>query len=166
MLPGQQMSPAAAPHAHSQPLPLLPSQLPKFSTHELKAHAPALHETPFAWSTAVVQLVPHEPQRVIVVRRFVSQPVFPGSQWPKPLAHVHVHALALHFGVPLTVLHFVPHVPQFRGSAVVSRQRFSQHVLPFEHGFPASTSQPSTHAPAGLQSLPPVQSEPFTHSTH
>ena len=122
--PGQQMSPTAAPHAHSQPFAVLPSQLPKFSTQELYAQVPALQVTPFACRIAVVQFLAHEPQRVTVVRRFVSQPVFPGLQWPKPLAHVHVHALAAHFGVPFTVLHVVPHPPQFSGSAVVSRQRF------------------------------------------
>lgn len=160
------MSPAAAPHAHSQPVALLPSQLPKFKTHELNAHEPALHVMPFACWTDVVQFRAHEPQRVRVVRRFVSQPVLPGSQWPKPLAHVHVHALAAHFGVPFTVLHVVPQAPQFSGSAVVSRQRFPQHDLPSVHGLPASTSHPSTHAPAGLQSLPPVQSAVFVHSAH
>jgi hypothetical protein len=118
------MSPTAAPHAHSQPLPFTPSQLPKPSAHEAKAHEPALQVTPFACWAEVVQFIAHEPQRVAVVRRFVSQPVFPGSQWPKPLAQVHVHALAAHFGVPFTVLHVVPQPPQFSGSAVVSMQRF------------------------------------------
>ena len=80
VFPGQQMSPAKAPHAHSQPVALLPSQLPKLSTHELKAQLPALHVTPFAWSTEAVQFLPHEPHRVSDVRRFVSQPVLPGSQ--------------------------------------------------------------------------------------
>lgn len=164
--PGQQMSPATAPHAHSQPVALLPSQLPKMSWHELKAHEPALHVTPFACWTEVVQFRPHEPQRVSDVRRFVSQPVFPGSQWPKPLAQVQLHALPAHWGVPFTVLHVVPQAPQLSGSAVVSRQRFPQQALPFEQGLPASTSHPSTHAPAGLQSLPPVQSAVFVHSTH
>jgi hypothetical protein len=160
------MSPAAAPQAHSQPVALLPSQLPKFSWQELNAQEPALHVTPLACWTELVQLFPQEPQRVGFARRFVSQPVLPGSQWPKPLAHVHVHALAAHFGVPFIVLHVVPQPPQFSGSAVVSRQRFAQHVLPFAQGLPASISQPSTHAPAGLQSLPPVQSAVFAHSTH
>ena len=77
-----------------------------------------------------------------------------------------MHALAAHFGVPFTVLHVVPQAPQFSGSTEVSRHRFEQHVLPFVHGLPASTSHPSTHAPAGLQSLPPVQSAVFVHSTH
>ena len=79
-LPGQQMSPTAAPHAHSQPFALLRSQLPKFSMHEAYAHVPALHVTPFACWRAVVQFLAHEPQRVSDVRRFVSQPVFSGSQ--------------------------------------------------------------------------------------
>ena len=125
--------------------------------------------TPFACWSAVVQLFPHEPQRVRLVRRFVSQPVFPGSQWPKPLAQVHVHALAVHFGVPLTVLHFVPQPPQLSASMVVSRHRSLQHVLPFEQLLPASEveSQPSTHAPAGLHFFPPSpQSAVVTHSTH
>ena len=160
------MSPMAAPHAHSQPLLLTPSQLPKLRTHELKAQVPALQVTPFACRMAVVQFRVHEPQRVTVVRRFVSQPPFPATQWPKPLAHVHVQALAAHFGVPFTVLHVVPQPPQFSGSAVVSRQRFWQQVLPFAQVLPASTSHPSTHAPAGLQSFPPVQSAVFVHSTH
>lgn len=166
MFPGQQMSPAAAPHAHSQPFCVLPSQLPKFNAHDVKAHEPALHAMPFAWTSAVVQFFVHDPQRVAVVRRFVSQPVFPESQWPKPLAHAHVHEPAAQLGVPLAVLHAVPQPPQLSGSAFVSMQSLSQHVLPFGHVEPASASQPSTHAPAGLHCLPPVQSAVFTHSTH
>lgn len=74
------MSPTAAPQAHSHPFALLRSQLPKLSTHEAYAQLPALHVTPFACWRAVVQFWAHEPQRVCDVRRFVSQPVFPGSQ--------------------------------------------------------------------------------------
>lgn len=165
MLPGQQICPLSSPHAHSQPSPRLPLQSPKPVLHVVKEQAPAEHVTAFAFWRLVAQFVEHEPQCVRVVLMFVSQPVLPVLQCANPAAHVHVHVLAAHFGVPFTVLHFVPQPPQLNRSAVVSMQNPEQQLLPFVHE-PASPVQISAQMPDGLQPFGAVQSPLPVHSTH
>jgi len=60
-LPGQQAWFRNAPHAHSHPFALLPSQSPKPAMHVVNVHAPALHATPLAFAM-LSQRFEHEPQ--------------------------------------------------------------------------------------------------------
>ena len=84
----------------------------------------------------------------------VSHPVLPLSQWANPAAHVQLHMLVAHFGVPFVVEQAVLQPPHSSGSAVVSTHSELQQ-LPVAHGFPGG-SQLSTHEPLGLHDLPAV----------
>ena len=55
----------------SQPLATLPSQLAQPASHAAMPHAPAVHA---AVACGMEHAVPHAPQAVTVVLRFVSQP--------------------------------------------------------------------------------------------
>jgi hypothetical protein len=152
----------------------------------------ATQAIPFACSTVVLQFLVQLPHWVTLLEVFVSQPVLPVAQWLKPALQVHLHAPARQEGLPFVVLQLVPHCPQLvllvrgsvqapaqqavsapphalphalqlSGSVWVSRQRPLQHALPPAH---VPALQASTHAPAGLHFLPPVQSPSTAQLTH
>ncbi len=153
VLPGQHGWFLAAPHAHSQPFALFPSQSPKPVLHAVNVPAPAGHATLVALRT-LSHLFEHDPQCATSVRMFVSQPVLPLSQCKNPLAHVQLHIPLAHAGVPFVVAHAAPQPPHASGSPwVLTHSPWQQS--PVTHGFPGGL-QLSTHAPLGLHDLLPV----------
>lgn len=95
----------------SQPFFGSPSQSPK---PELQTglHTPLTQEV---LPLGLVHTVPHPPQWLGLVIRYVSQPfnrALP-SQLPQPAAHAIEQAPAAHCGVPLVELQITPHAPQF-----------------------------------------------------
>jgi hypothetical protein len=101
----------------SQPLPMLPSQLPKPAAHVI-VQLPPLHPgVPFA----PPQIKPQAPQLLGSVPVAVSQP-FAGlpSQSMKPGAQVGVHTPAVHATWPFGFRHFFPQAPQWFRFVVTS----------------------------------------------
>ncbi|RYZ61054.1 MAG: hypothetical protein EOP08_13995 [Proteobacteria bacterium] len=98
------------------------------------------------------QVVPHAPQFVGPVLKFVSQPLTAiSSQFPKPAAHARsVHEPATQPATPLTgVGHLLPHPPQWLGS--MSRL-ISQPSIELELQLPYPPAQNEiSHCPALLQ---------------
>jgi hypothetical protein len=93
----------------SQPLPRRPSQLPDPALHETSWQVPVAQDT---LAFVAEQATPHPPQSV-VVRRFVSQPLFGlPSQLANPDAQVGAQAPAVQLVAPLAFVHATPHAPQ------------------------------------------------------
>jgi hypothetical protein len=90
----------------------------------------------------LVQTVPHAPQSLTDVVRFVSQPLptFP-SQLPKPESHAIWHAPSEQLAVPFVLLHTVPHAPQLPTLVSVLT---SQPLVPM----PSQFANPELHAPS------------------
>jgi hypothetical protein len=105
-------------------------------------HALATHATPPAFMTFALQLNPHFPQLVAVVKGSVHAPA--------------QHAVC----APAQAL---PHALQLSGSLVASTQRLLQQVLPPAH---EPAEQASTQAPAGLHFWPFAQSVSAAQFTH
>jgi hypothetical protein len=92
----------------SQPLLVLPSQLPQPLVH-VGAHTPEL-QAMVPW--ALVQVFPHVPQLVVVLSAASHPLVSRPSQLPYPALHPIAHAPSVQEAVPLVLLHTVPQVPQ------------------------------------------------------
>jgi hypothetical protein len=103
----------------SQPLALLPSQLPKPALQLAMPHAPIVHEA--APLLGVAQTVPHAPQLDRLLLRLTSQPLdATRSQSAKPELHESTrHAPDTHTGAAFGSAHAAPHAPQLAGSNVV-----------------------------------------------
>src|SRR5437763_777415 len=149
---------ALVPVSVSQPLPMLPSQLPNPALHAI-AQLPPVHDgVPFAFEHAL----PHAPQFAVVVMS-ASHP-FCGllSQLPKPALQlpswqVLFTQLAPAFGK----LHWLPHTPQFAASALRSRSHPSLT-------FPLQLAKPMLHAiphwPAAHDATPPCDEQTLPHT--
>jgi hypothetical protein len=119
----------------SQPLAVLPSQLPQPEL-QLMVHAPAVHP---GVPLVPLQTVPHAPQWVALVCVFVSQPSFLlPLQSPKPVLQFGAHAPAVQGFVPLAAMHWAPHPPQL----LVVVRLVSQPLVEMPSQFP----QPELHA--------------------
>lgn len=99
------------PRFASQPLAMLPSQLPNPALHAATVHAPDAHA---AVAFASAHRLPQDPQFDAVVCVFVSHPfdAMP-SQLPHPATQLGTHAPAVQPVVPCTFVHRLPHAPQF-----------------------------------------------------
>lgn len=107
----------------SQPFEARPSQLPKPVLQAPSTQAAAEQLAP---AFANVQALPHEPQLVAVVLRFVSQPfVGSPSQSPNPAAQAGTHAPAVQATVPWGFTQALPHAPQLETVEL----RFVSHPL-------------------------------------
>ena len=94
----------------------------------------------------------------------VAQPVLPSAQRVYPGLQLQVHVLAVH-AAPFAVLQARSQAPQSTTSVDVSTQKPPQHVVPATGHVPPE-AQRSTQLPAGLHSLPSVQSPSPRHCTH
>lgn len=127
----------------SQPLPTLPSQLPKPAEHEMEQLPAEQVGVPLADEHAA----PHPPQLAVLVLMFVSQPfaLLP-SQLPKPASHPTSWQVPLaHDSVAFAMSQATPHAPQ-----LVSVFRLVSHPLV---GSPSQFANPE--AQVGAQT-PPV----------
>jgi hypothetical protein len=112
--------------------------------HAVNEHEPALQAAPVVFGRALHE-TPHFPQLATFVRGSAHAPAQQSEPEPG---------------------HTVPQPLQLSGSDFVSRQSPLQHVAVPVH-VPAPTPvHPSTHAPAGLHFLPPVQSVSTAQLTH
>jgi hypothetical protein len=123
----------------SQPLSIIPSQLPRPESQPAMAHTEATHE---AAPPAAVHTRPQEPQLPVLTRVSTSQPFAASpSQFAKPDVHVKPQPPAVHVVTALARMgHALRHVPQW-----VSELR-------------VSTSQPLVASPS--QSAKPVMHDP------
>jgi hypothetical protein len=123
--------------AVSQPLAMLPSQLPKPVVQPASAHIPALQD---ALPLAKEHALPHIPQCVVLLSE-VSQPLaMLPSQSPKPLLHVYRQPLIAQLTVALgRAAHALPQAPQLDRSDVRLTHAIPQRVSPL--------MQPLTHVP-------------------
>src|SRR5438132_54599 len=99
----------------SQPLPRLPSQLPKLVL-QAAPHAPAAHDgMPLATAAHTLPQAPQLLTSTLVAR---SQPLkLTPSQFEKPALHeATTHALALQAAIAFGRLHGLPQPPQLLGS--------------------------------------------------
>jgi hypothetical protein len=133
----------------SQPFAALPSQLPKPTLHAPSTHADAEQLAP---AFANEQALPHAPQLVAVLVRFVSHPfVGSPSQLPQPAVHVGTHAPAVHVVVPCALAQAVPQAPQL---VTVVFRFVSQPFVGFESQLPKPALQvPSVHVPVAQLSV-------------
>lgn len=138
--------------AVSQPLAMLPSQLPKPVVQPASAHVPALHE---ALPLANEHALPHIPQCVVLLSD-VSQPLaMLPSQLPKSALHDPMRqAPAAHAAVPLAIAHALPHIPQWATSVAVSTHAPPQRACPEGHPLPHALPPQTGVAP--LQRRPHI----------
>jgi hypothetical protein len=93
----------------SQPFVTLLSQLPNPLLHTMEHVADEHDGVPFV----PLHAAPQEPQFVVLVLRFASQPLFGlVSQLANPELQVGTHAPAVHVVGPLAFVQLVPQVPQ------------------------------------------------------
>jgi hypothetical protein len=120
----------------SQPLPVVPSQLPQPGSHVVRTHAPLMHVSPARERS---HAVPQPPQSVSVVSG-LSQPLATiPSQLPNPPLHVVSAQLPLaHDSEALFRSQLVPQPPQFESV----RMSVSQPLT----GLPSQSAQPVSHA--------------------
>ncbi len=161
------------PRLVSQPLAATRSQSPKPARQAATVHAPA--EQP-AVALASEHALPQAPQFDTLVLVAVSHPLATDpSQSPKPVEHAMRHPPAAQLGEPLTLLHTLPHAPQW--AALVLRLVSQPSALtplqspkPGEHAMvqrpllqsaePLALPQTTPQAPQ-LPTLPRLASQPL-----
>jgi hypothetical protein len=107
--------------------------------HELTAQVvPMQPGVPFATAHTLV----HDPQALTLLVSVVSQPLAAlASQLPKPAAQAIEHVPALHVGVPFTVLHALPQLPQLlRLVLVLVSQPLALTLSQLPNGFVQATT--------------------------
>jgi hypothetical protein len=133
----------------SQPLPVVPSQLPNPTLQETIWHDPVVQEE-LAFGSA--QATPHAPQSVAVLVG-VSQPLLGlPSQLAQPAAQLGAHAPAVQAVPPWALLQATPQAPQFAVVVVA----ISQPSLTSPLQFAKPELQVMLHAPLEHDAEPPV----------
>ena len=139
----------------SQPLPALPSQLPRPALHE---ETPQTPPTQFGVPPVAGQMFPHVLQLFTSVFVLVSQPLFGlPSQSLNPAEHVGTQAPAVHVVEPFVFVHALPQMPQF----VVVVRDASQPFRALPSQLPKFALHVGTHAPT-VQTVEPFA---FVHAS-
>jgi hypothetical protein len=131
----------------SQPLSMLPSQLPVCGLQVIE-HSPEMHD---AWPPTLLHTCPHVPQLDVFVFRLASQPLFALlSQLANPGLQTGVHTPPAHEVVPLGLVQAFAHVPQ---RSVVS-SGVSHPSIAFESQSPHPARHTGVHRPATHDVVP------------